>query len=135
MIKFGKTKKQNIMGLSNFFNSLFGKAKEKTEIVKQNLNEVAENVSEKAVNTAEAVKESVENVAKKTAQKLEELKVNEKIADVMDTAKEKTAETAGWVEEKAHNLKESLQNVAESVENKVEDLTETKEEEEKQKPA
>ena len=60
--------------------------------------------------------------------------MNEKVADVIETAKEKTAEAAGWVEEKAHNLKESLQNAAETVEDKVEDLTGSTEEKE-QKPA
>ena len=64
------------MGLSNFFSSLFGKAKEKAEIAKENLSEVAENVAEKAADVAEDVKETVENVAEKASQKLEELKVN-----------------------------------------------------------
>ena len=57
-----------------------------------------------------------------------------KVNELVDVAKEKTAEAAGWVEEKAHNLKESLQNVAETVEDKVDDLTGNTEEE-AQKPA
>ena len=111
------------MGLSNFFSSLFGKAKEKAEIAKENLSEVAENVAEKAADVAEDVKETVENVAEKVSDKLEEMGVPEKVNEFVDVAKEKTAEAAGWVEEKAHNLKESLQNAAETVEDKVEDLT------------
>ena len=67
-----------------------------------------------------------------TSQKLDEMGVSEKVADFVETAKEKTAEAAGWVEEKAHNVKESLQNAAEVVEDKVEDLTGNKDEE---KPA
>ena len=49
---------------------------------------------------------------------------------VLETAKEKTAEAAEWVEEKAHKLKESLQNTNDTVENKTEELT-TKVEEQK----
>ena len=67
------------MGLSNFFSSLFGKAKEKAEIAKENLSEVAENVAEKAVDVAEDVKETVENVAEKVSDKLEEMGVPEKV--------------------------------------------------------
>ena len=133
MIKFEQTKKQIIMGLSNFFSSLFGKAKEKAEIAKENLSEVAENVAEKAADVAENVKETVENVAEKVSDKLDEMGVPEKVNEFVDVAKEKTAEAAGWVEEKAHNLKESLQNAAETVEDKVEDLTGSTEEE-AQKP-
>ncbi len=84
------------MGLSNFFNSLFGKAKEKAEIAKENLSEAAENVAEKAANVADELKETVENVTEKVSDKLEEMGVPEKVAEIVDIAKEKTAEAAGW---------------------------------------
>jgi gas vesicle protein len=40
--------------------------------------------------------------------------VPEKVAEIVEIAKEKTAEAAGWVEEKAHNLKESLEQKKEA---------------------
>ncbi|MFN3342941.1 MAG: hypothetical protein ACK40M_09615, partial [Flavobacteriales bacterium] len=52
----------------------------------------------------------------KVSDKLEEMGVPEKIDEIIEVAKEKTAEAAGWVEEKAHNLKESLELKKEAVE-------------------
>jgi gas vesicle protein len=55
--------------------------------------------------------------------------VPEKVAEIVEIAKEKTAEAAGWVEEKAHNLKESLEpkkeesNTSESVESETNEET------------
>ena len=92
------------MGLSNFFSSLLGKAKQTAEVAKENLSEVADNAMEKVTEVAAEAKVAVENVVETTSQKLDEMGVSEKVADFVETAKEKTAEAAGWVEEKAHTL-------------------------------
>jgi cell division protein ZapA (FtsZ GTPase activity inhibitor) len=83
---------------------------------------------EKVTEVAAEVKEKVETVAESASQKLDEMGVTDKVADFVETAKEKTAEAAGWVEEKAHDLKESLENVADKVDDKVEDLKNSNEE-------
>ena len=77
------------MGLSNFFSSLFGKAKQTAENAKENLSEVADNAMEKVTEVATEVKETVENVAETASQKLDEMGVSEKVADFVETAKEK----------------------------------------------
>ena len=61
--------------------------------------------------------------------------VPEKVNELVDVAKEKTAEAAGWVEEKAHNLKESLEHKKEAVETTTTEVETASETNEETKPA
>jgi ATP-dependent Zn protease len=105
------------MGLSNFFNSLFGKAKKTTD-----------ETIDKATEIAIEAKETLEELADSATKKLDELHLSEKVDGFVKTAKEKASEAAGWAEEKAHEVKDAIEDVVEKAEEKIDELTKDKNE-------
>jgi len=88
------------MGLSNFFSSLFGKAKQTAESASENISEFADNAMDKATEVVADVKVKVEEVAETASAKLEEMGIPEQVSQLMDTAKDKLAEATDWAEKK-----------------------------------
>lgn len=138
------------MGLSSFFSSLFGKAKQGTEDLGRDVSNMADTAVDKVESFAKeagekvteladkaeqkfedlGVKDSLNNLvdsAKETAakaeQKFEELGVKDSLNNLVDSAKETAAKAADWVEDKAIDVKEAVSGVVDNVENKVEEVT------------
>ena len=138
------------MGLSSFFSSLFGKAKQGTEDLGRDVSNMADTAVDKVESFAKeagekvteladkaeqkfedlGVKDSLNNLvdsAKETAakaeQKFEELGVKDSLNNLVDSAKETAAKAADWVEDKAVDVKEAVSGVVDNVENKVEEVT------------
>ena len=105
------------MGITNFFNPLFGKPKKTTD-----------ETIDKAAEIAAEAKETLEGLADSATKKLDELHLSEKVEDCVKTAKEKASEAAEWAEEKAHEVKDAIEDVVEKAEEKIEELTKDKNE-------
>jgi sulfite reductase alpha subunit-like flavoprotein len=120
-IKFEKN--INIMGLSSFFSSLFGKAKQSTEGLGENVSNMTDSAINKAESFSKDVVEKVGEVAENASHKLEEMGIPDRMENFIDAAKEKASQAADWVEDKAHEAKEVVTNVVDKVEDKIHDVT------------
>ena len=99
------------MGISNFFNSLFGKAKV-----------TADETIDKAAEFAAEAKVSLEDLAESASKKIDELHLSEKTEDFIKSAKEKLDEASEWADEKSQQAKEAFEDIIETVEPKMEEL-------------
>lgn len=110
------------MGISNFFSSLFGKAKGTMDSVSETVSDVAENANDIATEVAGDLKVKASGLIDDASEKLDEIGVGEKVSEFVDAAKEKLEDASEWVEEKAEDGKEAASNFVDKAEDKIDEL-------------
>ncbi len=82
------------MGISSFFSSLFGKAKETVSEVAESAETFAESAMEKAGDVVKGIKDQVEDVAEAASANMEEMGVADKVEGFVNQAKETASKAA-----------------------------------------
>jgi hypothetical protein len=111
------------MGLSSFFSSLFGKAKQTTENVGDALHNTSEAASDKIESFSKEVADTVTDIGDTVSNKLEEMGVSETVTHFADKAKDTITDAGEWLEEKAADAKESVSDWINKAEDKVDNVS------------